>query len=114
MYWRWPIPMAWIMQLATAALASSSTAPDSVAWISLLAGSSENMTALVLVQALSVRRFSAHSHLTLATPDVMPEARRRLAAAGSRVVDVELLKPSWRARSTWCDLDPEHGAWRRA
>ena len=81
--------------MATAGLWQPALAPSAArAWATLLIGNSVNYTAMVLVQARTVRRFSRHSHVTLVTPDVNSDTRARLAAAGSRPIEVAPLH--WR------------------
>merc|ERR1719352_2207954 len=88
-----------------AALALATAAPaidEKRAWAALLTGNVENMTSLALLQVASIRRFSKyHTHLTMVTPEVNEVARRQLRAAGSHVVDVELVSPPWKISASW-------------
>ena len=67
--------------------------PPRAAWVTLLAGNSENLTTAAVQQALSVARYSAHPHLTLATRGLAPSARARLEAARSTVLEVREVAP---------------------
>ena len=69
------------------------TATAKRTWVSMMYGSSENMTQLALLQIHSVRRFSIYQHLTMVTPDVALSVRQLLSNAGSRVVEVPLILP---------------------
>jgi len=72
------------------------------AWAALLTGNVENMTTLALLQIQSVRRFSKHqTHITMVTPEVNEVARRQLRAAGSHVVQTELISPPWQISASW-------------
>ena len=76
--------------------------PERRAWAALLTGNVENMTSLALLQIHSVRRFSKHqTHITMVTPEVSEVARRQLRAAGSHVVQTELISPPWQIAASW-------------
>lgn len=66
--------------------------PGRRAWVTLLTGNSVNYTANVMLQARSVRRFSAHKeHVSMVTPQVNLDTRNRLRRAGSTVREVKPL-----------------------
>ena len=60
------------------------------------------MTTLALLQIQSVRKFSSYqTHITMVTPEVNEVARRQLRAAGSHVVQVDLISPPWQISASW-------------
>ena len=84
------------------ALQSSSEPPlgDQI-WATLLTGASVNATLQVEHQIVSVRRFSAYSHVTLCTSDVPESERARLRKAGSAIIDVERLDAARPTPDSW-------------
>ena len=95
------------MAMAVAVVASlpppvAASHPERRAWAALLTGNVENMTNLALLQIHSVRRFSKHqTHITMVTPEVNEVARRQLRAAGSHLVQIELISPPWPISTSW-------------
>jgi hypothetical protein len=63
------------------------------AWVTLLSGSSENMTSLALLQLASVRKYSQYGHVTIVTADVDEMAKSALRAGRSQIVETQMIAP---------------------
>lgn len=58
----------------------------SVAWVTLLSGNALNFSFNTLLQAMSVKTFSCHPHITLVTPDVAWPIRQWITRTGATTV----------------------------